>query len=411
MVFETEMIVPQKGVDDLGQQAEAAITFLKYRIVIGYRYDEDLPSRGSLQLKSEELTHINVSDAYTHLRFRHSPKWRNSVVKGRRIGLLISTDFVNGIIRLHQDGSSGRPKPYRASSLPRTVLSSANAIESPTALLARLEMQSWRLLQLEPSSLRKPDEFTTPPGLGSDGSRLPATLDYLARIKKNGNRSETEGQVPHIYDQVSDRLSDLIDDVREIHVDRDDRRQLLTIEIKDRAGTTLPARSLSDGTLRFLALAVILLDPEANGVICLEEPENGIHPACVEAMLRLLQDIAVDVDAPIGADNPLRQIIINTHSPAVVNQAPDDSLLISELREMVIQNQRIKAASFRWLPDTWRCEADPDTPTVAKGRLLTYLNPTPRSPVDSMAPEVRRYRRLIDRPDFQPYLPGAIETI
>ena len=47
---------------------------------------------------------------------------------------------------------------------------------SPTALLARREMQSWRLLQLESSALREPDEFTTPPGLGSDGSHLPATL-------------------------------------------------------------------------------------------------------------------------------------------------------------------------------------------------------------------------------------------
>ncbi len=405
MVFETEMIVPRIGVDDLGQQAEAAITFLKYRIVIEYRYDEDLPSRGSLQLKSEDLTHINISSAYANLPFKHTPVWRNSVVKGRRMSPLISTDTASGMIRLHQDGSGGQPRSYRASSLPRIVLSSVNAIESPTALLARREMQSWRLLQLEPSALRKPDEFTTPPGLGSDGSHLPATLDYLARVKKNGNQPVPSGQAPHVYDQVSSRLADLIDDVREIHVDRDERRQLLTIEVKDRSGTTLPARSLSDGTLRFLALAVILLDPEANGVICLEEPENGIHPERIPAMLQLLQDIAMDSESILSSDNPLRQVIINTHSPAVVQGVLDDSLLVAESKEMVRSGKRFKAARFSWLPDTWRQTADPDVHCVSRGNLLAYLSPASafgRYNFSAQPASGRtRPRRVMDRPDVK----------
>ncbi len=52
----------------------------------------------------------------------------------------------------------------------------ANAAESPTATLVRREMQSWRLLQLEPSSLRAPDQFTAPTKLGIDGAHLAATL-------------------------------------------------------------------------------------------------------------------------------------------------------------------------------------------------------------------------------------------
>jgi predicted ATPase len=80
--------------------------------------------------------------------------------------------------------------------------------------------------------------------------------------------------VTWIYDQVAGRLSELIDDVYAVSVDRDERRELLTLEVTDRAGTVHPARSLSDGTLRFLALAVLELDPEASGLICLEEPES-----------------------------------------------------------------------------------------------------------------------------------------
>jgi len=52
---------------------------------------------------------------------------------------------------------SGKPLSRSAKNLLRTVLSVANAAERPTVLLARREMQSWRLLQLEPSALRQPD--------------------------------------------------------------------------------------------------------------------------------------------------------------------------------------------------------------------------------------------------------------
>jgi hypothetical protein len=38
----------------------------------------------------------------------------------------------------------------------------------------------------------------------------------------------------------------------------------------------------------------------------MEEPENGIHPERIGAMLTLLQDIAVDPTEPVGDDNPLR---------------------------------------------------------------------------------------------------------
>jgi len=105
--------------------------------------------------------------------------------------------------------------------------------------------------------------------------------------------------------------------------------------VTDRGGTSHPARGLSDGTLRFLALAVIELDPEAKGLLCLEEPENGIHPERIPGMLQLLEDIAVDTSSELSPDNPLRQVIINTHSPAVVAQVPEDSLLVAELKEEV----------------------------------------------------------------------------
>ncbi len=408
MTFEAEMIVPSSGIDDLGQRAEASITFLRYRLTLGYRPDGQIPSLGGLEILHEELSHINVSDAARNLRFPHKVAWRRSVVKGRRVGEFISTVEKEGkrIVKLHQDGTQGRPREYLAATLPRTVLSSANAIESPTTLLARRELQSWRLLQLEPSALRKPDEFTAPARLGVDGSHMPATLNYLARTAQNG--TPTIGASSPVLDELAARLSELVEQVQKVRVDRDDQRQLLTLELTDLSGTPLPARSLSDGTLRFLALAVLALDPREEGLICLEEPENGIHPERIPVILQLLQEIAVDVESEVGRDNPLRQVIINTHSPGVVSQVADDAILVSELQEVIVNGQRGRTARFRWLPDTWRCEAEPATPPVARGKLLVYLNPAGWH--GSMQDETdgprkgHRPRRLVDRPDFQPYL-------
>ena len=52
--------------------------------------------------------------------------------------------------------------------------------------------------------------------------------------------------------------------------------------------------------------------------------------------------------------NPLRQVIVNTHSPAVVGQVPDDSLLVTELREALQDDQPFPRVCLSYLPDTWR---------------------------------------------------------
>ncbi|MEH2362540.1 AAA family ATPase [Nostoc sp.] len=419
--FDAEMIVPEEGVDDLGQKAEASITFLRYSIILAYRPDDGLRSLGSLEIIKEELVHINLGDAKKNLLFPHTVEWRKSAVKGRRTSPFISTGDDKGktVIKLHQDGRNGKPLSRLAMNLPRTVLSVANAAESPTVLLARREMQSWRLLQLEPSALRQPDEFTSPTKLDMDGSHLAATLYHLARINKNHpiNGLSDDQAEAQVYSQVANRLAELIDDVGEVGIDRDERREILTVIVTGKDSTSHPARALSGGTLRFLALAVLELDPHAQGLLCLEEPENGIHPERIPKILKLLQDIATDVDEPIGIDNPLRQVIINTHSPSVVMQVPDDSLLVAELKETVDSGKRFKRVSFACLPDTWRQKDPEGMNVVPKNKLLAYLNPVvlgesePESNgkvgnLQQSKPIQPKKRRVVDRTDLQPLIPG-----
>ncbi len=416
MSFEAEMIVPKQGADDLGQIAKATTTFLKYSLRLAYRGNSGRLGSGVLQILEEDLTYIKLGDVPKHLRFsHHARKWRGSILVpgARRTAPFISTDENKGgggMILLHQDGGSrGRQLRLPADTLPRTVVSTANAAESPTATLARLEMRSWQMLQLEPSCLRRSDSFTSPTSLGSDGANLAATLYHLAESGQGADQQRHRG---HIYTEVANRVSQLIDDVWDVSVDRDEKRELLTLRVGDRNGTMYPAMSLSDGTLRFIALAVLELDPESKGVICLEEPENGIHPRRIPAILTLLQDITTDPDESIGPDNPLRQVIINTHSPGVVGQVPEESLLVCEECEMVRGEQRFKRACFSCLPESWRAKSPCNTPTVSKGRLLAYLNPTPPLEAGDRADEQKQpkcksgKRRVADRTDLQLYLPG-----
>lgn len=417
MSFEAEMIVPNEGFDDLGQSAKASITFLRYGITLGYRTNDMDRSLGPLELIKEELEHMSTGKASDQIFFPHGKNWRKFALRGRRASPFISTEGKGAkrVINLHPDNGMRRILSRSAANLPRTVLSTTNAAENPTALLARREMQSWRLLQLEPSSLRRPDEFTAPTRLGIDGSHLAATLYHLAQAHKTNGKS-TQENAERIYSQLANRLAELIEDVYKISIDRDERRELLTLLVTGRDGTFHPARALSDGTLRFLALAVLELDPETRELLCFEEPENGIHPERIPAMLGLLQDIATDVNESIGQDNPLRQVIINTHSPAVVGQVPDDSLLVAEAKESVRGRLRFKHVCFSCLPYTWRSKI-PESSVVSKGKLMAYLNPLAIAGNLNGGSSRRaakrghaQTRRVVDREDLQLLLPFPKET-
>ena len=399
ITFEAEMIVPPNAVDDLGQRGTAAITLLRYRLVIRLRQETSDASNGAnstpLQILEEELKHIQLGQAHAHLLFPHNVRdWRRRVVTGRRAGVaFISTatkDDGTCVIKLHQD-ATGRGRAYEraANTMPRTVLSSANAAESPTVLCARREMESWRLLQLEPTALRQPDEFTAASHLETNGRHLASNLSRLA-MKEDPAR---------VYTRIANRLSELIGSVRSIRVDRDEKRELLTLMMAGMDGTEFPARALSDGTLRFLALSVLEQDPETPGLICMEEPENGIHPDRVPSMLRLLRDIAVDPDEPADDSNPLRQVIINTHSPSVVMAVPEDSILLARPAKGIREGGEYTMVHFACLSGTWRAQPGGEEPIATLGEMLGYLNPS--AIIRHQAPPARRCRRVIDHAELQ----------
>ena len=260
MTFAAEFLIPAAGEDELGQPAKASMTFLQYELELRYRQDSTVRTMGALEIVHERMVHINRSKAKKRLGFPHKKAWRDSVVKGRRTSPYISTENEGEgkgepVVSLHADSvaglGGGRPRRVPAANLPRTMLSSVNnAAEHRTLVLARQEMAGWTQLQLEPSALRAPDGFTAPRSMGPSGAHLAATLYDLAQ----GAQRDHPGGERDVYARVANRLSELVDNVRRIAVDVDDKRQLLSIVMTDLQNTEHVASALSDGTLRFLAL-------------------------------------------------------------------------------------------------------------------------------------------------------------
>lgn len=352
MKLAVEMIVAEDVTDDFGQTAKASSTFLRYEVTLAYVPTEYKGTRrmGTIKLVHEDLTYISQTDASARLAWTSPyPKFRHQLVKNKRRGQGYISTLNTGAdvaFQVHQDGG-GRGQPRRSSVAPRTVMSTINTVDDPTIMAARREMQKWRKLALEPTAMRATDDLNDSSAIGSDGSHLPASL---FRQAEPFGEDEVD-----VYGRVASTASALTD-VREVRVDFDPARETLTLEARLGRGPFLPARVLSDGTLRFLALSIIQEDPEFGGLICMEEPENGIHPAKISAMVDLLQDLSVDPSEPMSGDNPVRQVIVNTHSPRFVamHMTHREDLLLALPRSIVKNEREITTLTLLPMAKTWR---------------------------------------------------------
>ncbi len=285
------------------------------------------------------------------------------IVAHERLGVIPGDDPLAGRLRFTQ--SPQTLLEFRHGN--QTISGWQHASPSPLGTLwlryektlsgVRRELQSWRRLALEPSAMRKPDRFKAPQRLAVDGSHLAATLYRITH--QNGTEPEDA------YAELASRVSELTP-IHDIRIDRDDKRELLTLEAELRQTGWVDARSLSEGTLRFLALASLALDPDAPRLVCIEEPENGIHPAVVGPLAELLRTTA---------HAPERQIIVNTHSPVFVQHVhahAHEDLVMAKLVGMTSPDgQPTRALRLQPLVDTWRCHDD--VRGVGLSALLDYL--------------------------------------
>jgi len=107
----------------------------------------------------------------------------------------------------------------------------------------------------------------------------------------------------------------------------------------------IPATRLSDGTLRYLCLLAILVDPAPPPLICIEEPELGLHPD----ILPKLADLMV-------AAAERTQLIVTTHSDILVDAMTEcpETVIVCEKHEGMTQMQRLRKGDLAVWIDKYR---------------------------------------------------------
>jgi len=183
-------------------------------------------------------------------------------------------------------------------------------------------MRHWRLLQLDPALLRKPAPATAPDVLSPDGSNLAAVLAQLKAETTTGTRPNGA------LSDIAMELNNLIPGITKLDAQLHEASREYRIELTMRDGLPFTSRVISDGTLRVLALLTLLHDPRHRGLICFEEPENGVHPGRIHQLIRRLHEmVSTPEDFEIGDDiTPLSQLLLNSHSPVVLSALIDKQL-------------------------------------------------------------------------------------
>ena len=306
MRFAVEMLIGKTITDTFNVTADVSSTRLRYELTI-----EGRPEQGfeRLYVAHERLDAI-IGENDKWFKPNIPAHVQKSWIRRGRRSAYISTE--KGIIHKHQDRRSGRKQETPLGHIERTVLSTINNAEYPTAYAVRQEMLSWRFLQFNPMELRTPSDVYASDELLSDGSNLAAVL---YRMSRNNEFALID---------VSRDMANIVPGILEVLVEALREREEFLVKARTTDGSVFSSRILSDGTLRLLALVTLKNDPRHRGVLCFEEPENGVHALRLQRIVNVLKSLAADFE--VDEDIP-KQILINTHSPLLLSHVAENDLL------------------------------------------------------------------------------------
>jgi predicted ATPase len=107
------------------------------------------------------------------------------------------------------------------------------------------------------------------------------------------------------------------------------------------SSTVFPAEALSDGTLRFICLATLLLQPRPPALLVLDEPELGLHPFAISILVEMLRSAAVR-----------SQVLAATQSVTLLDHMELEELVVTERVEGATQLRRPDREELAvWLDD------------------------------------------------------------
>lgn len=136
---------------------------------------------------------------------------------------------------------------------------------------------------------------------------------------------------------IVEKLRDVCESVRDIFTKVEGGT--IQVFLQDE-GFPISARRISDGTLRFLCLLVVLCDPFPPPVVLIDEPELGLHPDAIGTVADLLREASERT-----------QLVVTTHSEALVDRftdTPEDVLTVdkTEGKSRVVRRDRAELAAW-----------------------------------------------------------------
>lgn len=118
---------------------------------------------------------------------------------------------------------------------------------------------------------------------------------------------------------------------------------VVSLFLEESGGRSIPASRLSDGTLRYLSLLAILLHPKPPPVVCIEEPELGLHPDLMPTIADLLVEASEHT-----------QLVVTTHSDILVDALTErpECIVVCEKHDGQTTMRRLDREKLdKWLAD------------------------------------------------------------
>ncbi len=156
------------------------------------------------------------------------------------------------------------------------------------------------------SPIRQPASYGTETKLLPDGQNLMTILNH---IKNNYSLS---------YNQIEESIKKIHPYFKDINFAFLGSKLYLVLR-EEYLTRSVSIEHISDGTLRYLLLLSVLFNPEKGRLLCIDEPETGLHPDMINTIANAIKQASSDT-----------QLIIATHSPLLLNSFDIDDILIFE---------------------------------------------------------------------------------
>lgn len=169
--------------------------------------------------------------------------------------------------------------------------------------------------------------------LRSDAANLAA---LLTKLKTSGIDQDAVAyrRIVSVVNQVAPFFDDFV-----LVPDGHDSIRLRWREINTEG--VFSAHQMSDGTLRFICLATLLLSPALPRLVVLDEPELGLHPSAIVQLAELLRSASTR-----------SQVLVATQSVTLLNQFEPDDLVIVERSDAGTVLRRLNSESLEaWLAE------------------------------------------------------------